>query len=428
MTHLLNSSAIGNVVAWQDSSREVIDLNTLSALSPIQTQPNEAQFDDRSYCLTSVLEENGYCVTVLPTEEAVLQSVLDRVPDLLLIYLQTSGSEGYDFCKILRHLPRSRTVPVVFVGVRDTALELTNALRCGGNEYIQLPIRPEEVWLRIERHLHTIKLMRSLEAEKDSLHQKIWSYHTILRQQEEIQVSLTKENQALQRLAFMDGLTKVANRRRFNDTLSQLWQSAIAKRQPISLLLCDIDYFKRYNDTYGHLTGDTCLQAVADALVRAAHRQDDQVARYGGEEFAILLPATDAKGAQQVALAAHSELARAQMPHKASLVKPFVSLSIGICTLMPDDAQQQSEILIHGADEALYAAKLGGRDRSVANTAEGLITIESITCTYSGPDGGSDCAHEGNPIDIGSKDASKDATRHLPAKLVVNPTISAAAC
>lgn len=391
MTHLLNPSAIGNIVAWQDTSREVTNL--------------DSQFDDRLTCLTSVMQEKGYCVTSLPTEKAVLQSVLDQVPDLLLIYLQTSGSEGYDFCKILRGLPRSRTVPVVFIGTRDAELELVTALRCGGNEYIQLPISAEAAWLRIERHLTTVKLMRSLQAEKDSLHQKIWAYNTILRQQEEIQISLAKENQELQRLAFTDGLTQVANRRHFNDTLNSLWQAAMAKHQPISLLLCDIDYFKRYNDAYGHLVGDTCLQAVADALVRAAHRQHDQVARYGGEEFAILLPATDAKGAQQVALAAHSELARAQVPHKASLVGPFVSLSIGICTLTPDSVQQRPEILIHGADEALYAAKLKGRDRSVVNTASGLVALAPTTCIYSGPD---------------------EASRNHPAKLVVNAAMPAA--
>ncbi|MEM6449512.1 MAG: diguanylate cyclase [Cyanobacteria bacterium P01_D01_bin.105] len=368
MTHLLNTPVVGNIVAWQDLSREVINCETQSG--------------DCLKCLLPALQKRGYRVTALPTEKAVLQTLLDEVPDLLIICLQTSGREGYDFCEVLRKLPRTKSLPVAFVGTRDTALELITALRCGGDEYIQLPTTAEELWLRLERHLRKVHLMRHLEAEKASLHQKIWSYNTILRQQEEVQASLAKENQTLQRLAFTDGLTRVANRSSFNETLPKIWQTAAETRQPVSLLLCDIDYFKHYNDTYGHPAGDACLRAVADVLVRATHRQDDQVARYGGEEFAILLPGTDASGAQQVAMAAHSELARAQIPHQASLVKPFVSLSIGICTLTPNDPQYES--LLHGADEALYTAKLRGRDRSVANTAQGLISIPAV------PDGSVD--------------------------------------
>lgn len=389
MAHLLNTPVVGNIVAWQDPSREMINCDSQSGhcLPP----------------LLSALQKRQYRVTSLATEKSVLHAVLDDVPDLLIICLQTSGPEGYDFCEILRKLPRTRTLPVAFVGTRDTERELIHALRCGGNEYIRLPISVEEAWLRLERHLRAVHMVKSLEAEKAHLHQKIWSYNTILRQQAEVQASLAKENQTLQRLAFTDGLTQVANRRNFNETLPKIWETAAKTKQPISLLLCDIDYFKRYNDMYGHPAGDVCLQAVADALVRATHRQGDQVARYGGEEFAILLPDTDVKGAQQVALAAHSELARAQVPHQASLVKPFVSLSVGICTLTPDNAQQQHEILIHGADEALYTAKLRGRDRSVVNTANGLVSIEANVCAYSGPD---------------------EAIRNHPAKLVVPPAVN----
>ncbi len=120
-------------------------------------------------------------------------------------------------------------------------------------------------------------------------------------------------------------------------------------------------------------------------MVRGAHRHSDQVARYGGEEFAILLPATDAKGAQQVALAVQSELTRAQVPHQASLVNSHVTLSIGICTLRPDSSQHNHDVLIHGADEALYTAKLRGRNRAVVNSADGLVSIAPQHCYYSGP-------------------------------------------
>ncbi len=377
MTHQVNAPSVRHVIAWQDPDK---------------------QDDSQKDLLTSVLHAHGYGLTTCAKESEVLQAVLADVPDLLIIYLQTSGEQGYEFCKILRKLPRTQALPVVFVGTRAPFSELASALRCGGNEYLQLPLTDEECWLRLERHLRTVKLVRNLEAERASLHQEIWSYNHILQQQEAVQVSLARENQALQRLAFTDGLTQVANRSSFNERITQLWQQAQEQGQPVSLLLCDVDYFKRYNDTYGHLAGDACLQAVADALVRGAHRHSDQVARYGGEEFAILLPGTDSAGAQQVAIAVQSELARAQLPHASSLVKPHVSLSIGICTLTPSLSAEESdavaavsglpfghEVLIHGADEALYTAKLRGRDRAVVNSAEGLISLVPQRGGYSHP-------------------------------------------
>ncbi|MEO1446712.1 MAG: diguanylate cyclase, partial [Cyanobacteria bacterium J06635_11] len=151
--------------------------------------------------------------------------------------------------------------------------------------------------------------------------------------------------------------------------------------------------------TYGHPAGDVCLQAVADAMVRGAHRHSDQIARYGGEEFAILLPATDSSGAQQVALSVQSELERAQVPHQASLVKPYVSLTIGICTLLPESTEQTYEVLVHGADEALYTAKLRGRDQVVVNAPEGLVSIVQNRCTYN---------------------SEVDSVRHTPTKMVIN--------
>jgi two-component system, chemotaxis family, response regulator WspR len=368
MTKLVVTPSTGQIIVWRNSKKQ-------------DNHPGDG--------LASVLEQRGYRVTAFKRESEIMQAVLESLPDLLIVYLKTSGEQGYELCKILRQLPRTSGLLIVFVGTRAPFSEMASALRCGGNEYLQLPLDDEECWLRLERHLKTVQLVRSLEAERASLNQTIWSYNHILQQQEAAQISLAKENQALQRLAFTDGLTQVANRSSFNKTIVQMWQQAKDNQQPISLLLCDVDYFKRYNDTYGHLAGDACLQTVADALVRGAHRHGDQVARYGGEEFAILLPATNSQGAQQVAIAVQAALARAQVPHASSLVKPYVSLSMGICTLFPslgansglgDGLHLSYKVLIHGADEALYAAKLQGRDRVIVHRAEGLIPVLSDCC------------------------------------------------
>jgi two-component system, chemotaxis family, response regulator WspR len=412
MTSLVDSSSVRHVIIWQNPDRQ-----------------DGCQRD----VLASVLHQHGYCLSAFKAESEVLQAILENVPDLLIIYLQASGEQGYEFCKILRKLPRTHTLPVVFVGTRAPFSELASALRCGGNEYLQLPLKQEECWLRLERHLRTVKLVRSLESERASLHQELWSYNHMLRQHEAVQISLAKENEALQRLAFVDGLTQVANRSSFNERILQLWHQAGEYQEPMSLLLCDIDYFKRYNDTYGHLAGDACLQAVAGALVRGAHRHRDQVARYGGEEFAILLPATDSDGAQQVALAVQSELAQAQVPHMASLVKPYVSLSIGICTLTPSlgpetDADRGClpcgyERLIHGADEALYSAKLNGRDRVMVNTAEGLIAIVQDRCCYNNRSGSMRSAPDKLIVNEGSSTNALKAAK--PMALLNETTLPA---
>lgn len=337
--------------------------------------------------VTRTLVGKGYQITYADQAADVLQSALESTPDLIVVYLQTAGEEGYELCRNLRELSHISAVPIIFIGARDENIELLKVLRCGGNDYLKLPTDEEECWLRIERYLHNAQRLRQLEAERATLHQQVWSYHRSLRQQQKIQRSLGEEIRALRHLAFIDELTQVANRYSFNQTIEKLWQEACNTGQPLSLLMCDIDYFKRYNDTYGHLGGDACLQAVAQALVRGTHRHNDQVARYGGEEFAILLPATGQKGAKRVALSVRSELERLQIPHEASVVSPYVSLSIGICTLVPDHLRHSHEVLIHSADEALYTAKLWGRDRAVINSSQGSILITSAGARYCQRDG-----------------------------------------
>ncbi len=173
-------------------------------------------------------------------------------------------------------------------------------------------------------------------------------------------------NEKLHRLANLDGLTEVANRRCFDDSLKQEWRRLSREEQPLSLILGDIDYFKRYNDTYGHLGGDDCLKAVAKTIAQAVCRPADLVARYGGEEFAILLPNTPASGALQVAQIVLQRVRSLQILHAASDVRPYVTLSLGIVTLIPS-ALIQPKQLIDAADEALYQAKQQGRDRAVVS-------------------------------------------------------------
>jgi diguanylate cyclase (GGDEF)-like protein len=173
---------------------------------------------------------------------------------------------------------------------------------------------------------------------------------------------LEKANQDLQQLATVDSLTQAANRRRFDEYLERKWRHLARQHAPLSLILCDIDFFKLYNDTYGHPAGDACLQQVADALKAAIKRPEDLVARYGGEEFAIILPYTSTKGAIEVAERIRMNVKQRQLPHDKSGVSPYVTVSLGVASLIPD-LESAPEIAIAKADQALYQSKAAGRDR-----------------------------------------------------------------
>jgi len=173
---------------------------------------------------------------------------------------------------------------------------------------------------------------------------------------------LEKANIALEKLALVDGLTQIANRRCFDDTLENEWQRLKRTDQPISLLLGDIDYFKKFNDNYGHQAGDDCLREVGKALAGSALRPADLVARYGGEEFVLLLPDIASEGALKVAERVIEAIRALQIPHQASDVSNTVTISIGASTLIPTEDQEPAS-LIAMADEALYRAKEQGRNR-----------------------------------------------------------------
>ncbi|MBD2072720.1 diguanylate cyclase [Phormidium sp. FACHB-592] len=180
-------------------------------------------------------------------------------------------------------------------------------------------------------------------------------------QQAELYQQLQTANEALTRLATTDSLTQIANRHHFDASLQSEWQRLTRSQQPLSLILCDIDFFKRYNDTYGHLAGDRCLAQVAQVLQESIRRSTDLAARYGGEEFAILLPNTPQTGAATIAQRLLHQLQQIHLPHEASGVAAHVTLSLGIASLVPNqDTTPQS--LIQAADQALYQAKAGGRN------------------------------------------------------------------
>jgi diguanylate cyclase (GGDEF)-like protein len=173
---------------------------------------------------------------------------------------------------------------------------------------------------------------------------------------------LENVNAQLQQLATEDGLTGLANRRRFDDFLRDEWQRSRRSNSPVSLLLMDVDDFKKYNDSLGHPAGDACLQSVAGTLHRAVRRGTDLAARHGGEEFAVVLSNTDATGARILAESIRAAVEELELPHPASRVGPNVTASIGCATMVADEKNQATE-LVAAADAALYRSKENGRNR-----------------------------------------------------------------
>jgi diguanylate cyclase (GGDEF)-like protein len=181
-------------------------------------------------------------------------------------------------------------------------------------------------------------------------------------QQSELYAQLSIVNEKLQQLAIQDGLTEVANRRHFEQTLNNEWQRLTREQKPLSLILCDVDFFKNYNDTYGHPAGDACLKTIAKVLTQASKRPADLVARYGGEEFVIILPDTNHYGALFVANTIRQQVEQLKLPHQKSEICRYVTISMGVATSIPNSNQSVSD-LIQEADRALYQAKAKGRNQ-----------------------------------------------------------------
>ncbi len=225
--------------------------------------------------------------------------------------------------------------------------------------------------LALERRDEIGTLAREFDRMLEKIEQQTMALEVVNEQlrdditkRQQAEKALQKANHELQRLVTLDGLTQIPNRRRFEEHINQEWKRARRDKKPISLIMCDVDYFKLYNDTYGHQLGDDCLRAIAKTICQNVKRPSDLAARYGGEEFVVILPETDSNGAVHVAQRIRFQVEQLQMEHKNSLAHQYVTLSLGISTLIPSPNLPR-ERLIALADKALYEAKKQGRNRAI---------------------------------------------------------------
>jgi diguanylate cyclase (GGDEF)-like protein len=268
-----------------------------------------------------------YEVLFATSGEDALDIAFDETPDLILLDIMMPNMDGYEVCARLKADSRTRAIPVIFVTAMDQEEDETKGLAAGAIDYLTKPVRPPIVRARVHNHLE-----------------------------------LKRYRDVLEQLSTTDGLTGVANRRRFDEFLEREWSRARRNKTPISLVMLDIDFFKAFNDHYGHLAGDDCLRRVARTLASAVRRPADLVARYGGEEFACLLPDTDDKGAAWMANRFFETMNDLDIPHAYSEAANHVTLSMGVATLTPLVGQSHSELVMR-ADQLLYEAKRNGRNR-----------------------------------------------------------------
>ena len=276
--------------------------------------------------LINILESEYEVLFALDGQKAVELATIEQ-PDLILLDVMMPNQSGYQSCEQLKSKAMTRDIPVIFISSLSDDDDEAKGLKCGAIDYITKPMKAAIIKARVSNHLE-------LKHARD-----------VLKQQ-----------------ATVDALTNIANRRRFDEFLLQSWRNMQRENQLLSMIMIDIDYFKPYNDYYGHAAGDETLKNVAKAMQKIISRPSDLLARYGGEEFVCILPNTTQKGGQYIAEQLRKAVENLNMPHQKSQVSPYVTISLGLATETPSLDKLLSNF-INSTDHALYQAKESGRNR-----------------------------------------------------------------
>jgi diguanylate cyclase (GGDEF)-like protein len=260
-----------------------------------------------------------------------LELVYAQNPDVILLDIRMEDLDGFEVCKILKADPKTEDIPIIFISSLSTEEDERAGLSAGAIDYIQKPFSPPIVKARVKNHL-----------------------------------KMKEQSDILRSFSMKDGLTGLANRRQLDKYVDSEWRRCERTSAPFSVIMIDIDFFKPYNDTYGHLEGDECLKAVAKALSGAIQRPGDIIARYGGEEFLGILPGIDLHGALYLAEKMRHSVEALGLPHGASVAADHVTISLGVAT-EGSCRDKSPHDLVKMADDQLYRAKNTGRNRVMSS-------------------------------------------------------------
>ncbi|QUM76863.1 diguanylate cyclase [Moritella sp. 24] len=264
----------------------------------------------------------------------------DCNPDIVLLGVVMIGINGFQVAKQIRE-EFTDWVPIIFLSGKTAPEDVMIGIEAGGDDYLPKPIQ-KQILIAKMTAMERIATMRS----------------QLLKTKNELELA----NEELERLATLDGLTGIANRRHLDITLSRELSRAKRHSEPLTFIIADIDFFKKYNDHYGHIQGDECLKSVASILNNTLRRPSELVARYGGEEFCMLLPNTDADNAKLVAGKLLNAVRRLELRHAGLSEHAIVTMSFGVMSLIPNRDLTVKD-LMQQADEKLYQAKENGRDQ-----------------------------------------------------------------
>ncbi|MCD4723092.1 MAG: diguanylate cyclase [Desulfobacula sp.] len=280
--------------------------------------------------LVDILKSDYKIIVAKNGKQAIERAMSLNPPDLILLDIMMPEMDGYKACKNLKENEQTKDIPVIFITAMKEEGNEARGFDLGAVDYITKPFKAAIVMARVKVHL-------KMKWQADML----------------------------RKMASIDVLTEIPNRQKFEETFDKEWNRAVRNKIPLSVAFIDIDFFKQYNDAYGHGQGDKCLKEIAQALVNSIRRPTDFVARYGGEEFIAVLPETDISGAMTIAEAMRSNVELLKIPHAQSVPLDYVTISIGVSSVFPSSGFSDAALVsvVATADEMLYKAKSKGRNQ-----------------------------------------------------------------
>ena len=281
--------------------------------------------------ILSDLLQNSYKIKIAKSGQRALEIAKSKEkPDLILLDIEMPQMSGYDVCNILKSSSETRNIPIIFVTAKNDTMDEEYGLNLGAIDYIKKPFHPAIIKIRVKNHM-------DLKLKSDKLEE----------------------------LSMIDSLTNIPNRRFFNENFEKKYREILRDKKSLALIMIDVDFFKLYNDNYGHWQGDECLRKVAQTLRKNLKRPTDTVSRYGGEEFVVLLKDIDRDGAKKVVQSLIDAVANLKIEHKYSTAAEFVTISAGL-SIKESDEDISKEDLLKIADNELYRAKESGRNKFCA--------------------------------------------------------------
>ena len=297
--------------------------------------------------ITGYLDDLGVQLLIAETGSAAIDLYRRERPDIILLDIILPDITGYEVAKQVRKLQgKDDWTAIIFLSVMSKDDDLKRGIEAGGDDYLTKPVGRVVLQAKVAAMYRLVRMQRALVQLTEQLNQA--------------NEQLNMANLELHRVSMTDGLTGIPNRRVFDELLVREWRRCARLQKPISVVMLDVDYFKKFNDRYGHQAGDECLKTAAKMIAGAVPRASDLAARYGGEEFVLILSETDAEGARAVANRIREQVAGLKVANEDSPHR-YVTLSCGISTVVPGD-DIPVEKLVKSADNALYLAKKQGRN------------------------------------------------------------------